>query len=132
MCGPVEEVERLRRDGYRPSAFRDADPELADALGAIASGDFSRGDRDLFRPLVDGLIGHDPFFVLADYRAYVEAQGAVEAAWRDPQRWTRSSILNTARMGFFSSDRSIRDYARDIWRVVPVPVPENGEGGGEG
>ena len=127
----VDEIERLRREGYRPSAFRDADPELADALGALASGDFSRGDRDLFRPLVDGLLAHDPFFVLADYRAYADAQREVEAAWRDPERWTRSSILNTARMGFFSSDRSIRDYARDVWKVVPVPVPENGDGRGE-
>jgi starch phosphorylase len=125
----VDDVDRLRREGYRPSSFRDADPELADALGAIASGDFSRGDRELFRPLVDGLLGHDPFLVLADYRAYVDAQREVEAAWRDPERWTRSSILNTARMGFFSSDRSIRDYAREIWRVVPVHVPENGANG---
>jgi starch phosphorylase len=124
----VDEVERMRREGYRPSDRAAADPELADALGAIASGDFSRGDRDLFRPLVDGLLGHDPFFVLADYRAYVDAQREVETAWRDGERWTRASILNTARMGFFSSDRSIRDYARDIWRVVPVPVPRNGEG----
>ncbi len=123
----VDEVERMRREGYRPAERRDADPELADALDAIASGVFSRGDRDLFRPLVDGLLGHDPFFVLADYRAYVDAQREVETAWRDVDRWTRASILNTARMGFFSSDRSIRDYARDIWRVVPVPVPRNGE-----
>jgi starch phosphorylase len=120
----VDEVERIRREGYRPSDRRDADPELADALEAIASGAFSRGDRDLFRPLVDGLLGHDPYFVLADFRAYVDAQREVETAWRDVERWTRASILNTARMGFFSSDRSIRDYARDIWRVVPVPVPE--------
>ena len=123
----VDDVERLRREGYRPSACRDADPELADALGAIGSGEFSRGDAELFRPLVDGLLSHDPFFVLADYRAYVEAQGRVGDAWRDAEGWTRASILNTARMEFFSSDRSIRDYARDIWRIVPEPVPENGE-----
>jgi starch phosphorylase len=123
----VDEIERTRRDGYRPADRCAADPELEDAIGAIASGEFSRGDRELFRPLVDGLLAHDPFFVLADYRAYVDAQGRVEAAWRDPEGWTRASILNTARMGFFSSDRSIRDYARDIWRIVPVPVPRNGE-----
>ncbi len=74
-----------------------------------------------------GLLGHDPFFVLADDRAHVDAQREVEAAWRDVERWTRASILSTARMGFLSSDRSIRNYARDIWRVIPVPVPPNGE-----
>jgi starch phosphorylase len=120
----VDGIERERREGYRPAERCAADPELSGALDAIASGAFSRGDRDLFRPLVDGLLGHDPFFVLADYRAYVDAQGEVETAWRDVERWTRASILNTARMGFFSSDRSMRDYARDIWHAVPVPVPE--------
>ena len=127
----AEEVSRTWRDGYRPRDRAEADPELREVLDALVSGEFSRGDRDLFRPLVDGLLEHDPFRVLADYRAYVEAQGAVERAWRDADGWTRASILNTARMGRFSSDRSIRDYARDIWRVVPVPVPiANGEGGG--
>jgi glycogen phosphorylase len=92
-------------------------------LDSLVSGEFSRGDRELFRPLVDNLIQSDPFFLLADYRAYVEAQAKVETLWRDPERWTRAVILNVARMGGFSSDRSINDYAREIWEVVPVPVP---------
>jgi len=117
------EVERERRDGYRPRDRYQADPELRDVLDWLVSGDFSRGDRELFRPLVDSLINHDPFFVLADYRSYVEAQAEVEKLWRDPERWTRAAILNVARMGGFSSDRSINDYARKIWGVVPVPVP---------
>jgi len=119
----VEEVERTWRDGYRPGELYEADPELREAVDALVSGEFTRGDRGLLRPLVHGLLTNDPFFVLADYRAYVDAQGEVEAAWRDPERWTRASILNTARMGRFSSDRSIRDYAREIWRAVPAPVP---------
>jgi len=119
----VEEVERTWREGYRPGERYEADPELREAIDALVSGEFSRGDRGLFRPLVHGLLTNDPFLVLADYRAYVDAQGEVEAAWRDPERWTRASILNTARMGRFSSDRSIRDYAREIWRAVPAPVP---------
>jgi len=117
------EVERERREGYRPVERYAADGELRDVLDALVSGEFSHGDRELFRPLVDNLIQSDPFFVLADYRAYVEAQAEVEKVWRDPERWTRATILNVARMGGFSSDRSISDYAREIWGVVPVPVP---------
>ena len=119
----VEEVERTWREGYRPGERYEADPELREAVDALVSGELTRRDRGLLRPLVHGLLTNDPFLVLADYRAYVEAQAEVEAAWRDPERWTRASILNTARMGRFSSDRSIRDYAREIWKAVPAPVP---------
>ncbi len=98
------------------------DPELAGVLDLISSGTFSRGDRDLFAPLVGSLVDTDPFLVLADFRSYVGAQAQVATVWRDQERWTRSSILNVARMGQFSSDRAIREYARDIWHVSPVPV----------
>jgi glycogen phosphorylase len=98
------------------------DPELAGVLDLISGGTFSRGDRDLFAPLVWSLVDTDPFLVLADFRSYVGAQAQVATAWRDQERWTRSSILNVARMGQFSSDRAIREYARDIWHVSPVPV----------
>ena len=80
----------------------------------------SEGDANLFRPLVDNLLVHDPFLVLADYPAYLELQEKVSALWRDPQAWTRQAILNVARMGKFSSDRSIRDYCAQIWKVKPV------------
>jgi starch phosphorylase len=88
----------------------------------IADGHFSRGDRDMFRPLVDNLLGSDPFLVLADFADYAACQERVGAAWRDEARWTRMSIANTAHSGKFSSDRAIREYARDIWRVAPVNV----------
>ncbi len=91
-------------------------------LDFIASGALARGDANLFRPLVDNLLGHDPFLVLADYQAYVECQDQVSALWRDPQAWTRKSILNVARMGKFSSDRSIRDYCERVWHVQPMPA----------
>jgi starch phosphorylase len=91
-------------------------------IDALADGTFARGEASLFRPLVDSLLGEDPWLLLADFRSYVESQAEVERAYLDPSRWTRMSILNTARMGRFSSDRSIADYCRDIWHADPVPI----------
>jgi len=120
----VDEVAGLRAAGYDPRERYERDSELADALDALGGGAFSGGDTEVFRPVVENLLGQDPFLVLADYRAYVDAQAEVERAWRDEERWTRSSILNVARCGRFSSDRSIREYCREIWNVEPLPVPE--------
>ena len=86
----------------------------------IAFGALADGDTELFRPLVENLLNNDPFLVLADYQAYVDAQDRVSALWRDSQAWTEKSILNTAHMGKFSSDRSIREYCQTIWNVRPV------------
>ena len=82
-----------------------------------------RGDAEIFRPIVESLLVHDPYLLLTDYQAYIDAQDRVSALWRDPQAWTRQSILNTARMGKFSSDRSIRDYCERVWKVQPAPLP---------
>src|SRR5262249_43422299 len=98
-----------------------ADSELARVIDLIASGEFSPGERTLFAPLVDDLVHRDPFLVLADFRAYADCQRTVEERWRTPTARLRSSILNTARAGRFSSDRAIREYARTIWNVAPVP-----------
>jgi starch phosphorylase len=116
----AEQVAARRAAGYHP---RDelADTELARVLDLIASGEFSPGDRGLYAPLVDELLHVDRFFVLADFRTYADCQRRVEDRWRDPASWLRSSILNTARGGRFSSDRAIREYARTIWNVPPVP-----------
>jgi len=116
----VEEVERIKRDGYRPSDY--VNGELAAVLDLIAGGAFSDGDTEVFRPLVDNLRSDDPFLVLADYASYVEAQERVSDAWRDIPAWTRMSILNTARSGKFSSDRAIAEYCDEIWNVLPVTV----------
>jgi starch phosphorylase len=116
------DVARVIREGYRPADYAARNPELRSALDLIADGHFSRGDRDMFRPLVDNLLGSDPFLVLADFADYAACQERVGAAWRDEARWTRMSIANTAHSGKFSSDRAIREYARDIWRVAPVNV----------
>jgi glycogen phosphorylase len=118
----AEQVEALRRGGYRPRDCYERDGELAGVIDLIRSGFFSRGDAELFEPLVRGLLDHDPYFVLADFAAYAQCQRQVGESYRDPERWTRMSILNTARSGKFSSDRTIREYCREIWHVEPVPI----------
>jgi starch phosphorylase len=118
----VRQVEALRASGYRPQSLYEGNERLRAALDMIGSGHFSAGDRALFRPLLDDLIHHDPYLLLADFDAYLECQQRVDDAFRDTERWTRMSILNAARSGAFSSDRTIREYAADIWRVEPVPV----------
>ena len=118
----AEEVERVKREGYRPTAYAGGNAELREALDLISGGHFSRGDREVFRPLVENLLHSDPFLVLADYADYVACQERVSAAWKEPERWTRMSILNTARAGKFSSDRAIREYCEEIWKVKPVNV----------
>ena len=88
----------------------------------IRSGLFSRGDTHRFRPLLDNLLHHDPYMVLQDFPAYRDSQLQVSSAYMDPKQWGRMSILNAARSGMFSSDRTIREYCRDIWNIAPVPV----------
>jgi starch phosphorylase len=119
----VDQVEELKRNGYRPAEHYAAHAELRTAVDLVRDGAFSNGDRDLFRPLVDNLMSRDEYLVFADYPSYAECQATVDAAWRDRDRWTRMSIVNAARMGKFSSDRAIRDYMREIWKVEPVLVP---------
>jgi starch phosphorylase len=118
----AQEVAAVKSKGYRPMDYHVADPLLREVIELIGSGFFSRGDATLFRPLVDNLLLSDPYLVLADFRPYTECQGQVSEAYGDPERWTRMSILNTARCGKFSSDRTIREYCRDIWHVEPVPI----------
>jgi starch phosphorylase len=115
-------VEALKSGGYRPSKYYEQNEELRDVIDFVASGALADGDTNLFRPLVDNLLGHDPFLVLADYQTYLECQEKVSALWRDPKAWTRQSILNAARMGKFSSDRSIRDYCAQVWNIKSTSV----------
>jgi starch phosphorylase len=116
------EVAARKAAGYRPADCYAADENLRAVIDLIAEGFFAHGDPTLFQPLLDNLLQHDPYLVLADYAAYADCQQAVNEAWCDTARWTRMSILNTARSGKFSSDRSIREYCREIWRAEPVPV----------
>jgi starch phosphorylase len=115
----VQEVEKLKASGYRPRDYYEQNRALREVIDFISSGELGRGDPELFRPIVDKLLEHDPFLLLADYQEYIDAQERVNALWRKPQAWTRLSILNTARMGKFSSDRSIRDYCERVWNIIP-------------
>ncbi len=115
----AHEVEQRRRDGHDPRAVIEASPNLKGALDALAS--FSPDDQGRYQPVRDSLFHHDWFMVAADFDAYAEAQRHVDDIWRNPQDWTVKTILNTVNMGWFSSDRTIKEYARDIWNV---PVEE--------
>jgi len=118
----AEQVYELKSKRYDPQQIYQSDPELREAVDLISSGFFSRGDRYLFKPLVDSLLEDDPYLLLADYRPYVESQNQVSHAYKDQAKWTRMSILNVARMGKFSSDRSIKDYCAKIWNAQPTKV----------
>jgi starch phosphorylase len=117
----VAEVQELKSHGYTPRSWYEGNPELRGVIDRIAAGDFSPGGRNLFQPLVDHLLSRDDYLVLADYQAYIDCQDRIDAAYRDSERWTRMSILNVARMGKFSSDRSIRDYCDMIWNAPAIP-----------
>jgi starch phosphorylase len=117
----TDEINALRQT-YRPWELIATVPELPEVLRLIEQGHFSNGDSDLFRPLLENLTGRDPYFALADFQAYMTAQDEVDRAWADRQRWNRMSLLNTARSGMFSSDRSIREYAERIWQAEAFPV----------
>jgi glycogen phosphorylase len=118
----AEQVQWLRAGGYRPMDLYQSQPELRVVIDLIKDGFFSRGNSEQFRDLVANLLYQDPYMVLADYKAYADCQQQVDVAFGDYERWTRMSILNTARSGKFSSDRTIREYCGDIWRSQPVPV----------
>ena len=118
----AEEVQDRRRAGFEGQAALAASPALAQVLEAVAGGVFSPEEPDRYRGVVEDLLGRDPFMVLADFDAYCAAQASVAALWADQAAWWRAAVLNTARMGWFSSDRAVREYAEDIWGV-PVRHP---------
>ncbi|MCB0226402.1 MAG: glycogen/starch/alpha-glucan phosphorylase, partial [Anaerolineae bacterium] len=123
----TEEVFATKERGYDPMWYYHNNHELRQAIDQIASGYFTNGDQDVVKPVVNSMRYHDEFLSFADYQAYIEAQDRVDEAYRDRERWTRMSILNVARCGFFSSDRTIKEYCDDIWKITPVPVRPRGE-----
>ena len=121
-----EAVQRLRSEGYQPSGFLETNPELEEVLKMIESGFFNPKHPELYRELCNGLREHDHFMLLADFESYCEVQEKVIEARRDPEEWTRKSIMNTAGSGKFSSDRTIREYAQEIWNVEAMPTELHG------
>jgi starch phosphorylase len=118
-----EEVRKTRSQGYYPKGYVESNEQLHGVIDLLSSGLLSRGDPTLFKPLVDSLLLYgDQYMLLADYRSYVECQHRVDEAYRDRENWDRMSILNVARIGRFSSDRSIREYAEKIWNVKSVKI----------
>ena len=120
----AREVADRKAKGYRPRDLYESNSVLRATIESIASGAFANGDRELFRPLVDSLLTRDDYMLLSDFQSYVDCQARVSEAYRNQAAWTRVSILNSARVGRFSSDRSIRDYCRDIWHVEPDTMGE--------
>jgi starch phosphorylase len=113
----ADEVAKARTDGHNPRQMIEQSRELAQALAAISSGVFSPDDRNRFTNLIEGIYAHDWFMVAADFDAYAAAQRDVDTLWANPSEWYTKTINNTARMGWFSSDRTIRQYADEIWRA---------------
>ncbi len=116
------EVYAIKARGYRPLDYYEGNQGLRDVIDLIRSGFFSRGDTELFKPLLDDLLRNDPYLLLADFQSYIECQDRVSEVYRDTDRWTRMSILNAARSGKFSSDRTIREYCDEIWHAKSVPI----------
>ena len=120
----TDEVFDLKERGYNPMDYYNSNPELKRAIDGLASGQFSFGDKELFKPIVDSLLQHDEYLLLVDYQSYIECQEAASEAYRDADAWSRMSILNVARCGFFSSDRTIQQYCDEIWGASPVLVED--------
>lgn len=118
----AKEIEALRRDGYDPLYYYENNPELKLAIDMIAGGFFSRTNPQLFRPVVDGILHNDQYMVLADFAAYIACQEKVSQTYKKPDTWAVKSIMNVANMGFFSADRTIREYAEEIWGVKRLPI----------
>jgi starch phosphorylase len=114
----AEEVMAQREDNYQPGEVINTNSHLQSALNLISSGAFSNGDRERFKPILDHLFHHDYFMVAADFEAYCKAQETVEKAFQNQNNWTRSAVLNTANVGWFSSDRAIRTYDSEIWHSL--------------
>jgi starch phosphorylase len=117
----TEEVEALRAGGYKPRDYYEQDEELREVLTQIATGVFNPDEPGRYRDLVDSLINFgDHYQVLADYRSYVDCQDKVDELYRHPEEWTTKAMHNIANMGYFSSDRTIKEYAETIWHIDPV------------
>ena len=118
----ADEVHSYRAIGYKPYEYYEKNPELKKAIDMIADGSFSAGQRDLYKPLIDNLLHNDYFMVMADYQSYIDTQAKVNDLYMNKREWIKKSIINSANMGKFSSDRTIHEYAEEIWKVKPLKI----------
>jgi starch phosphorylase len=116
------QVDEAKRNGYNPHFIYDHNDELREVINMINSGCFSKGDCNLFKPITDNLLWQDPFMLMADYPLYIACQDLVANTWKNTNKWNKMAIMNVARMGKFSSDRSIQDYCEKIWKVKPFRI----------
>jgi starch phosphorylase len=116
----AEQVGQSKVQGYDPRQVSEPNDDLRAVLDFVRSGALAGGDKGLFAPIVEDLLTSDPYMLLADYASYIDTEGRAAGIWQDPSAWTRMSVLNVARMGHFSSDRSIRDYCDQVWHARPV------------
>jgi len=121
----AHEVDALKHSSYNPGYFYETNRELRKTLDSIMSNQFSKNETGIFQPIINSLLNYgDTYCLLADYEAYIKAQDAVDELYKNPELWIKKSILNTARSGKFSSDRTIMEYANEIWKVHPVKIDE--------
>jgi len=118
----ADEVVKLKNSGYNPRTNYESNPALKKVIDMIATDYFNKNEPGIFKSIVDSLLGVDYYGLLADYQAYVDAQDEVSKLYLNTEEWTRKTILNVARVGKFSSDRSIKEYAEKIWKVEPVKI----------
>jgi len=120
------EVKNLKAKGYNPQNYYNENSELKAVLDMILNGEFSPGNKDAFKPIFDSLVYYgDTYLLLADYADYIKTQEKVSELYKNQDEWTRKAILNSARMGYFSSDRTVMEYANEIWKIVPVSIGDN-------
>jgi starch phosphorylase len=119
----VEDVTKLHERGYRPRDWYESNPNIREVIDLLSMDYFNRSEPGIYRPIVDALLGSDHYLHLADFDAYRRTHLAVDQTYGDRRKWMKMAVENIARGGKFSSDRTILDYARDIWKVVPVTVP---------
>ena len=118
----TQEVQATKAEGYRPYNIYEENEELQEVLDFLVSGRLANGDKELFKPIYENLVQQDPYLLLRDFQSYVDCQKSIHEVWRQPKEWARKSILNVANIGKFSSDRSISDYSREIWKIKPVKI----------
>jgi starch phosphorylase len=118
----ADQVYKMKAEGYNPQEYYNSNPELKAVIDRIANGYFSHGDKEMFKPMIDSLMYDDTYMLFADYQSYIDCQDQASKAFMDRPKWTKMSILNSVRMGKFSSDRTIEEYCKEIWEAEPTPI----------